>query len=350
MKGAARARTQCPIGEGGTGASWACADQGNLRRPSVIGAILAAALLAIPAPKAHAADTSCAGTPATIVGTSGADTITGTGGADVISGMDGNDTINGLGDRDILCGQDGNDTLRGGDSYDLVRGGAGADVLDPGNEQHDTVDYMFSLNPVTIDLNTGTATGQGTDTIESYWQVNGSHFDDTLIGTSTDDWFLGLDGDDLIKGNAGDDHVNGGKGADELRGNWGVDAVYGGLGNDLMLGGNGLADIANYHSTAIDDQLNGTPVDVDLAAGTATGWGTDSLTEFEGVWGTGAADDIAGSAADDDLWGYGGSDVIYGRAGDDFLEGFLGASELYGGADFDTCWGGTVRSSCEASP
>jgi len=57
--------------------------------------------------------TSCQGTPATIVGTTAAETINGTAGADVIAGLGGNDIINGLGGNDRICGGDGNDTLTG---------------------------------------------------------------------------------------------------------------------------------------------------------------------------------------------------------------------------------------------
>ena len=107
MKGVARARAERFTGAiDMDGCSLAaCADQprGTLRRPVVLGAVAAVAILAILTPAARA-DTSCAGTPATIVGTSGSDTINGTEGADVISGLAGNDTINGLGDADIICG------------------------------------------------------------------------------------------------------------------------------------------------------------------------------------------------------------------------------------------------------
>ncbi len=98
-------------------------------------------LAALPAAAQH----TCNGKTATIVGTTSADNIIGTSGNDVIQARAGDDYVRG-GDDD-LCGGPGNDTVigdsgrdkvTGGDGNDFVRGGAGNDTVD-GNTGTNTV-------------------------------------------------------------------------------------------------------------------------------------------------------------------------------------------------------------------
>jgi RTX calcium-binding nonapeptide repeat (4 copies) len=74
-------------------------------------------------------DATCAGLPATMIGTAGPDLLTGTPAADVILGFDGNDTISGLQGSDLACGGNGRDTLGGGKGRDRLFGEAGKDKL-----------------------------------------------------------------------------------------------------------------------------------------------------------------------------------------------------------------------------
>jgi len=74
----------------------------------------------------------CAGKPATITGTEGAETITGTAAADVIAAQGGNDTVRSLAGNDLVCGGAGNDRLIGGGGKDKLRGEAGKDKLTGG--------------------------------------------------------------------------------------------------------------------------------------------------------------------------------------------------------------------------
>lgn len=78
---------------------------------------------------APTAGPSCAGVPATIVGTDGRDVLRGTHGDDVIVGLGGRDTLIGLGGDDIICGGDGDDVIVGGLGDDTLHGGAGDDVI-----------------------------------------------------------------------------------------------------------------------------------------------------------------------------------------------------------------------------
>jgi len=131
---------------------------------------------------------SCAGQPATIVGTSGDDIISGTKNDDVIDGLGGNDVIKGGQGDDCLIGGDGNDQLKGGKGADEHFGGAGND------------------------------------------SIRGGHGNDELNGGA---------GDDVLKGGHGDDAMNGEAGDDVLKGGHGDDAMNGGADDDLCAGGRG---------------------------------------------------------------------------------------------------------------
>ena len=226
-----------------------------------------AALVAVPflvsMPAASAAPT-CLGQPATLVGTGGNNTLNGTAGVDVIMGMAGNDTINGLGGNDLLCGGKGTDTMNGGTGNDRLGGGpaadqlrgnendddligdGGNDVLDGGthNSGHSAFDeavYETSPNPITANLTTGTATGQGTDTFIGVESLTGSAFSDRLTGNSISlNYLTGGGGSDIIDG----EPVGSGFGGDDM--------VSGGAGNDTMRGGpnlSGEGDTVSYYSS-----------------------------------------------------------------------------------------------------
>ncbi|CAI10198.1 CAP domain-containing protein [Aromatoleum aromaticum] len=67
--------------------------------------------------------------PATITGTSGANTLKGTTGSDVILGLGGADKLYGRAGADQLDGGTGNDRLWGGAGADVLSGGTGADIF-----------------------------------------------------------------------------------------------------------------------------------------------------------------------------------------------------------------------------
>jgi uncharacterized delta-60 repeat protein len=72
---------------------------------------------------------TCAGKPATIIGTDAADTLTGTPQKDVIVGLGGKDKIRAGGASDIVCAGSGNDTVAGQGAKDQLRGEKGKDRL-----------------------------------------------------------------------------------------------------------------------------------------------------------------------------------------------------------------------------
>ena len=142
----------------------------------------------------------------------GADRFTGNAEANRLAGAAGNDVLKGEGGDDTLLGQQGDDTLAGGDGTDMVRFSDAS--YDPGTG-------------VIVDLEAGTATGDGTDTLSGIEDAAGTAQDDTLHGSAVANYLLGLAGNDLLNGRAGDDVLVGGSGNDTLRGGDGNDTLYG---------------------------------------------------------------------------------------------------------------------------
>lgn len=215
--------------------------------------------------------------PPVFVGTPGDDVIVGTERGDVIDGAGGNDTICGFAGRDDLTGGPGDDRIFGGldeaysadDDYfgDRLVPGPGDDFVDLGHDPQsedlfdldtgywDQVSYADAAGPVTVDLSTGIATGEGTDTIAPIAYaggIEGSSHGDVLTGRAGPDWITSGGGDDTIAGGAGDDLVNADQlshplyrppapqpGADVVDGGEGADTIVGGYGADLLTGGTG---------------------------------------------------------------------------------------------------------------
>jgi Ca2+-binding RTX toxin-like protein len=307
---------------------------------------------ALPALPAEAAP-RCFGKAATIVGTSRNDRLRGTRGNDVIVGRGGHDLINSGGGKDRICGSggddvllagpskdlldggpgsdflaggpgrdrviggsgefnilrgnEGNDSLLGGVGFDILLGEAGNDRLDGGEGIFDRVSFFFSAAPVTADLNTGIAVGEGSDTIARIEDLEGSQHGDTLTGNAIDNFFFPLGGDDLVTG------------------------------------GDGLDLVAFFGAPA--------PVNANLTTGVATGDGTDTLVTIEDLVGTEhlAGDDLTGDANQNFLFGIEGNDRIYGMEGDDFLDGGSESDTLDGGPHVvgDQCVNGEVLLDCE---
>lgn len=284
--------------------------------------------------------------------TDGADTIHGNGGndtiysgssADLVYGGDDNDLIDGGGSGDILYGDAGNDTvyggttnatdfiyggtgndllfgyaggdsLYGGDNNDTLFGGSGGDRLEGGND-FDFVSYSSVTADLTVNLTSGSAIGEGTDTLVGIEGVIGGSGDDSITGSTGDNWLIGGGGADTIDGGSGNDTVEGGTGGDSL---------VGGLGTDLL----------SYANSA-------TAVNANLSTGTATGEGTDTISGFE---------NLTGSNLNDTLTGDGGANVIDGGANSDLVRGGAGSDTLIGGTGTgaDTLYGGIGNDSIDA--
>ncbi len=234
-----------------------------------------------------------------------------------------------------LYGGAGDDTLIGDAGDNRVWGGAGADTLD-GSDGLDVLDYRGSDAGVTVNLADNVTAGghaEG-DRIANFEHVQGSAFDDILIGDSGNNDLIGNAGDDNLDGGSGNDRLRGGDGNDNLWGRGGNDSLTGDAGADTLDGGAGL-DTLNYGRSDAGVMVN--LVDNAVAGGHAEG---DRIANFERVWGSTFDDAFTGDGGDNHFRGNAGADTLVGGAGADTLAGGAGADTLAGGAGNDSLQGG----------
>ena len=175
--------------------------------------------------------------------------------------------------------------------------------------------------------------------------------DDTINGSSYDDYLLGYAGADTINGNNGNDTLFGDLGHDTLFGGGGHDTLDGGYGRDAMSGGagNDVYIVNQAGDTAVEAQLEGT----DLVRSSITfGLGANvenlTLTGIAAINGTGNAlpNGLTGNDAANTLIGEGGNDDLRGGGGNDRLVGNQGNESLRGGTGMDTfVMNGTLNAS-----
>lgn len=113
----------------------------------------------------------------------------------------------------FMIGSDFNDTLVGGKGNDQFYGGDGNDQID-GSGGVNTAAYSMVAHGVNVDLSTGVAVGQGTDSLTNIQNVIGSVLNDRITGNASNNVLQGLDGNDIITGGGGADRLLGGTGAD----------------------------------------------------------------------------------------------------------------------------------------
>jgi hypothetical protein len=248
----------------------------------------------------------------------------GTGGdaqGDVLTGIENlvgspnNDTLSGDAMDNILDGGAGDDIIGGGAGADTLIGGPGADALDGRTNpvgMPDFASYVNSPAAVTIDLGANTASGGDAagDSFAGIGGLNGSPFDDSLMGDANANTLLG---------NAGADRIDGGDGDDLIEGGAGADALEGGIGNDTASYRNAPAPI--------------TEIVVDLIAGV----GAESDAEGDTLNGI---ENVMGSDFNDLLIGNGNRNILMGFAGSDRLApsvtfGLAGNAAMSGGAGID---------------
>ncbi|NER52692.1 MAG: calcium-binding protein, partial [Symploca sp. SIO1A3] len=196
-----------------------------------------------------------------LIGREGNDRLFGGTGADVFDGGEGNDIvyfqenfaitadlnqgyatyINDVGVQVVetllnvesLVGTAFDDTLIGDENNNWLRGDAGIDLFD-GGEGNDTADFINGEFAITGNLNTETAIytdASGNtivETIRNIENLQGTRFDDLLLGNAKDNSLLGRDGNDTLIGGAGNDYLQGSAGADTfgfLSPNQGIDTI-----------------------------------------------------------------------------------------------------------------------------
>ena len=148
--------------------------------------------------------------------------LAGNDGKNILDGGTGNDALAGGAGADSLLGGVGNDQLAGGVGNDTIRGGAGVDIAD----------FEKAGISINVNLQTGSATGEGSDLLFDIENISAGAGKDTLAGnTVAND----------IEGGAGSDLINAGAGKDTLTGC--VDSANGGTGEIDRLTGGADADM-----------------------------------------------------------------------------------------------------------
>jgi Ca2+-binding RTX toxin-like protein len=231
------------------------------------------------------------------------DLLVGDNAQNVLSGNKGNDVLKGGGGTDHLWGEEGNDILNGGAGGDKLYGEYGID----------TASYADSNAGVLVNLDVGGFGGhaQG-DSYFSIENVDGSAYDDFLLGSSGANGLFGLGGKDQIDGGQGDDLIEGGADGDSLTGGDGIDTL----------------SYAQSKAAVVINLGNGTAQGGDAA--------NDSFIGFENVTGSKFADAIFGDGLANVLKGGKGADSIFGGLNNDVVEGGWDGDTLDGGDGSDT--------------
>lgn len=198
---------------------------------------------------------------------------------------------------------DGDETQPAPDSPD--------EIVEPGSEPSDPTNDPTNPRyvPSYIDAADGcrdlTAEEIALLVEQGYRIIEGTNFDDTIVGT---------DAPELIFAGNGEDTVDGGGGAD---------IVFAGTGRDMVAGGDGEDIICG-------DGINGNGAD-----------------ELRG----GAGDDIVSAGnGPDTVYGGRGSDVLYGGRGPDVVYGGDESDHVYGSGEDDTIYGGASKDTLYGGP
>jgi len=381
-------------------------------------AVLAVSLgVGAPQAEEEEEDARCHGRRAMIVGTDGDDVLQGTPERDVIWGGGGDDEITGSLGNDLLCGGPGADLIHGGRGNDIADGGAGADDrvigdlgddkltggpgdgdevagslgidtlsggpgdldfvhgdygydrMDGGPGKGDIASFATDVGAgrnggVKVSLSEHRAKGDGHDRLFRFESLEGSAFDDILVGNGQGNVIDGGAGDDVLRGGGGPDHLAGGQGTDRCQGAKGrttscgreaklnasayveIDPVSGGGGGLELVGGGGR----DRFVVAFNEEFS--TFGVTAAKGIAVGQGCSRVsatqvscpTEGPARWvmaDLGPGNDsllVEGSLAGAQnvrIAGGLGNDTIKGGDEDDLIEAGFGADRLYGGAGAD---------------
>ncbi|MDC0933511.1 calcium-binding protein, partial [Arcobacteraceae bacterium] len=287
------------------------------------------------------------------------------------------DTIIGSESDNYIQAERGDDYIELGLGDDTVEGGDGTDTLSYKNFEELVAG---SGTGVTINLATGIATGEGTDTISEIENVTGTNFNDTITGDSSINTIEGLSGSDTVSYSyvgattdldvdltTGEVHVTGtdidylsdieniigGEGDDTITGDdsdnildggiTGDDYFIGNEGDDTFIGGSGT-DTVDYTYSGYN--INITLDDNGDGISTLATPETDTLEGIENIVGTISSDIIISTDTtniSNSFSGAGGNDTLDGGSGDDYLDGGSGDDYFYTTTGNDTILAGETE-------
>jgi Ca2+-binding RTX toxin-like protein len=241
-----------------------------------------------------------------------------------IEGSNHDDEIIGDDADNVIDGLKGDDFISGGDGNDFLIGGPGADTLN-GNGDRDGTSYLDSPAAVYIDLARNLARGGNAngDVLTSIEDVQGSIYNDILIGNGSDNLLGGTDGDDKLTGGAGADTLDGGSGIDWARYNSSPNGVNVSLKHGTGSGGDAQEDKLLFTQKPVDPEAEN-PVFEDT-----------EINSIENLEGSAFKDILEGDPGANILKGLGGNDELKGDEGNDTLIGGAGADKLDGGGGLD---------------
>ncbi|HET7928007.1 MAG TPA: calcium-binding protein, partial [Actinomycetota bacterium] len=167
---------------------------------------------------------------------------------------------------DLANGGAGDDSIGGGSGRDRLVGQGGADLMDGGGGR-DWVGYFLARGDVKANLRTRRASGEGLDSFVRIEDLEGSPYDDVLVGDANGNHIDGGNGSDALLGSDGPDRLLGGRGDDRLRGGTGWDVlddslrvaqgVFPDTGADLLSGGPGNDRLRGRDEVRANDALQG---------------------------------------------------------------------------------------------
>jgi Ca2+-binding RTX toxin-like protein len=196
-----------------------------------------------------------------LYGSSYDDTLHGNNVANVLTGGAGNDTLKGGGGADTMDGGLGNDWIQIDTAADKAMGGEGIDTL----AMTTSVGMSVNLNSGMMDVNPYNSpetyqgggwhhghgggyyygpfstlgpwpqTPGGQPNASGFENVQGSAFNDKIVGSDVANTLSGMGGNDILMGLAGDDVIFGGEGKDYIFAGIGADSVSGGSWTDVFI-------------------------------------------------------------------------------------------------------------------
>jgi serralysin len=284
----------------------------------------------------------------TLVGSAG--TAIGNALKNTLVGTEGNNTLNGLTGADTMRGGGGNDTYVVDNASDIVdeAGGTGVDAV-----LSSVAFNLSSASRVFGDVENLTLTGRASVA------GTGNGLANAITGNEGGNVLAGLGGADTLMGGGGKDTASYAASDAAVSVSLTTGAAAGG-----HAGGDILGEIENVTGSVFDDVLEGdgganvlvggangpggdtatyanalAGVVVSLSTTTAqntVGAGTDKLSGFENLTGSGFDDKLTGSSGANILDGGAGNDRLNGGKGNDRICGGQGSDRLTGGGGEDT--------------